>query len=142
MENFAENTLEEAWSLLVQDLFPLQVTVVKQQEKAVGPEGCQGKKIISFFLFPVHILTSFETTTEFGNAIRDISGTAGGCMPVFQGIKMFFSIGCSGEVLVQIFLVCLVFFFKQDFFLQIVLLDFKKQLQLLASIGMNLQSYS
>lgn len=51
MENFAENTLEEAWSLLVQDLFPLQVTVVKQQEKAVGPEGCKGKKLFPSFCF-------------------------------------------------------------------------------------------
>lgn len=68
----------------MQDLFPLQVAVVKHQEKVVGPVGCPGKKKnISFFLFTVHILTSFEATTQFGNAIHDISGTADGCVPVF-----------------------------------------------------------
>lgn len=66
-----------------------------------GPWRLFNKKIISFFLFTVHILISFETTAQFGNALHDVSGTADGCMPVFQGIKMVFSLGCSGAVLVQ-----------------------------------------
>lgn len=80
----------------------------------------------------MHILTSFETatTTQFGNAIHDVSGTADGCMPASQGIKMVSFFRLFWRTPSPEF----VGFFLNKIFFQMSLLNSKKQLQLLASI--------